>query len=68
MDTAIGVFARLRPGEEDDGQLEVARRGAEQRWVLVRNLEFELDWVFDATSLQQDVYDRVAGERVGQVL
>ena len=36
--------------------------------MLVRNLEFELDWVFDARSLQQDVYDRVAGERVGQVL
>ena len=67
-DTSIGVYARLRPGAEADTEVEVKRKAGEQRHVQVRNLEFSLDWVFDEHAPQQDVFDRVAKERVARVL
>lgn len=33
----------------------------------MRNLEFQLDWVFDGNESQAQVFDRVARDRVAKV-
>ena len=68
FDTSIGVYARLRPGAGAAADVEVKRKAGEQRHIQVRNLEFSLDWVFDENAPQEDVFDRVAKERVARVL
>lgn len=62
MPDSIGVYARVRPGA-DTAELQ-----ARQQTVLVRNLGFTLDWAFDVASTQEDVYDKIARERVARVL
>jgi hypothetical protein len=78
MSSCIGVYARLRP---EDEQLEASSAGLErvkvirsyepelmQTQVLVRNLEFSLDWVFDSDAPQESVYHIVGRQRVGRVV
>lgn len=72
---SIGVYARIRPEAEDDGdadeRLSVLRSGEagmETKGVLVRNLEFQLDWVFDEAASQEAVYDIVGRDRVARIL
>lgn len=65
---SIGVYARLRPGTERDASIVVRRRFDQQRLVQVRNLEFSMDWVFDSTASQEEVYETVGERRVARVL
>ena len=66
--SAIGIYARVRPGGGGD-ELEVKRnKEYEPRSVQVRNLEFSLDWVFDGGASQQDVYEQVGKRRVARVV
>ena len=47
----------------------VRRNGeGDLKQLLIRNLEFTLDWVFDGHASQEDVYTIVARERVTRVL
>ena len=65
------VFARIRPSSspvEKPTDLVVPKRFGEQRTVRAKNLEFLLDWVWDAEDSQLDVYERGVGERVSWVL
>ena len=67
---SVGVFARIRPRATDepaDPSVVVKRRFDQQRTVQVRNLEFSLDWVFDADAAQEDVYDFMGRDRVARV-
>ena len=38
-----------------------------QERLRMRNLEFQLDWVFDGNESQAQVFDRVARDRVAKV-
>ena len=46
----------------------VRSEGAVQKSVQIRNLEFSLDWVFDADATQKEVYGQVGRDRVKRVL
>ncbi len=69
---AVGVYARLRPDLDSsaprDDSIVVKKRFDQQRTVQVRNLEFSLDWVWDADATQEEVYEIVGRERVARVL
>ena len=74
---SIGVFGRIRPelgnrlktASTADAEAEgISVLGQnEPQQVLVRNLEFSLDWVFDRDASQEEVFDVVAKERVARV-
>jgi hypothetical protein len=62
---SIGVYARIRP------TADVAKDGVsvpEPTQILVRNLEFSLDRVFEAAASQEEVYEVVGRERVAKVV
>ena len=69
---AVGVYARLRPDLDRaaprDDSIVVKKRFDQQRTVQVRNLEFSLDWVWDADGSQEEVYDIVGRDRIARVL
>ena len=62
--SSIGVYARIRPtATVDEGLQVIGSQG-----ILVRNLEFSLDAVFDGHSSQEDVYSMAGRERVAKVM
>ena len=69
---AVGVYARLRPDLDSsaprDDSIIVKKRFDQQRTVQVRNLEFSLDWVWDADAPQEEVYEILGRERVARVM
>ena len=69
---AVGVYARLRPDLDSsaprDDSIIVKKRFDQQRTVQVRNLEFSLDWVWDADAAQEEVYEILGRERVARVM
>ena len=71
---AVGVYARIRPAvsgsreELADPSVIVSRRFNQQKTVQVRNLEFSLDWVWDAQASQSEVYELMGRDRVARVL
>ena len=71
LDSAIGVFARVRPGSEmgvRDPSITVRKRYEVQQDIQVRNLEFSMEWVFDSDATQEEVYEVVAERRVAKML
>ena len=69
--SSIGVYARIKPdanGAEPEGVSVVRDEAQQQKAILVRNLEFSLDWVFDRDAAQADVYEVVGRERVARVM
>jgi hypothetical protein len=78
---AIGVYARLRPAAEDkpggsggeiaQGAIVIKRTMKpvfKQDGIQIRNLEFQLNWVFNEQAKQKEIYEIVGKERVSQVL
>jgi hypothetical protein len=67
---SIAVFARLKPVKPPDtrGEVEVAKRFGKQKSVQMRNLEFNLDWIFTETETQEQLYMIAAQDRVNAVL
>lgn len=63
---SIDVFARLRPTHAQEASPDVTV--LDQSGILVRNLEFSLDHVFDSDASQHAVYERVGNGRVTQVV
>ena len=69
--SSIGVYARIKPdaaGAEPEGVSVVRDEAQQQRAILVRNLEFSMDWVFGRDATQADVYEVVGRERVARVV
>ncbi len=63
--TSIGVYARLRPvARRTDEGCSVDPGGCS---ILIRNLEFQLDRIFDEQASQEEVYEVVGRDRVAQV-
>ena len=67
---SIAVFARLKPVGPSDtrGEVDVPTRFGKQKAVQVRNLEFNLDWIFTDTNTQENLYNIAAHDRVAAVL
>ena len=62
----IGVYARLRPvAKRAEEGIEMDAGGCS---ILVRNLEFTLDHIFDERASQEEVYEVVGRDRVAQVV
>jgi hypothetical protein len=62
----IGVYARLRPvAKRAEEGIEMDPGGCS---ILVRNLEFTLDRIFDERASQEEVYEVVGRDRVAQVV
>lgn len=64
------VYARLRPTTVYPAAsgLRVVRRFEKSQIIHAKNLEFMLDWVWDASDSQDEVYNRGVRERVQWVL
>lgn len=70
MSNSIGVFARVRPGPSSASDISVVKDESSehhQKAILVRNLEFSLDFVFDSDASQEEIYDIVGRPRVSKV-
>lgn len=66
MATSIGVYARLRPvARRAEEGISVDSSGCS---ILVRNLEFQLDRIFDESASQEEVYEVVGRDRVAQIM
>ncbi len=64
-----GLAKKAAAMEAAKDGVTVRRNGeGDLKQLLIRNLEFTLDWVFDGHASQEDVYTIVARERVTRVL
>ena len=68
--TAIKVCARVRPtlGVPSSGEIDIPQRFGSQKSMCVRSLEFSLDWCFDASASQEDVFNQACKDSVTSVL
>ena len=66
MASTISVYARIRPPERG-APLAEGLSVLDSQQLLVRNLEFSLDHVFDEKATQSAVYDVVARESIAKV-
>mgnify|MGYP002631092079 CR=1 FL=1 len=71
---AVAVFARLKPlnkGEER-GEIKVrtqqSEKGETERAISIKNLEFNLEWVFEEQETQEQIYKVTTSDRVTDVL
>lgn len=62
---SIGVYARVRPEASRRPVADLSVLSPQN--ILVRNLEFSLDHVFDVDATQETVYDVVGRQRVARV-
>lgn len=60
-ESSVEVYVRLRPahGGQGESDVSISRRFGQQKHVQVRNLEFSLDWVFDESASQEEVFEKV---------
>ena len=66
MASTIAVYARIRPPER--GRHADGLSVLDSQQLLVRNLEFSLDHVFDEKATQAAVYDVVARDCIAKVV
>ena len=66
--TAIRVCARVRPTLKSSGEIDIPQRFGTQKSMSVRSLEFSLDWCFDASASQEDVFVHACKDSVMSVL
>ena len=70
----VGVFARLKPTQNQAAEILVAERFGKQKSVRLadpaagKSLEFTLDWIFKAEASQEEVYRKAGTYGVDSVL
>ena len=71
---SVSVYARLKPNDKGSDRAEVKVRtqksdkGSNERVVSIKNLEFNLEWVFEEAEAQDRIYKTAGEERVNDVL